>query len=49
MPPKKDTKKPTDLKPVKGTKDTKGVKGTKGSGGGVKIVNLDDDWLYHSG
>jgi hypothetical protein len=44
MPPKQDTKKPKDSKPA----TTKGTKGTKGSGGGVKIVNLDDEWLYHS-
>ena len=41
MPPKQDTKKPKDSKPAT-------TKGTKGSGGGVKIVNLDDEWLYHS-
>ena len=40
MPPKQDTKKPKDAKPVV-TKDTK-------SGGGTKVVNLDDEWLYHS-
>ena len=41
MPPKQDTKK---------SKDTKSAttKGTKGSGGGVKIVNLDDEWLWTS-
>jgi hypothetical protein len=39
MPPKSDTNKP---KPKPNTtKDTK-------SGGGTKVVNLDDEWLYHS-
>lgn len=40
MPPKPDTNKP---KPKPNT-----TKGTKTSGGGTKVVNLDDDWLYHS-
>jgi hypothetical protein len=40
MPPKQDTKKPKDMKPTTS-------KGTK-SGGATKVVNLDDDWLYHS-
>jgi hypothetical protein len=39
MPPKQDTKKPKDTKSTT-TKSTKG--------GGTKIVNLDDEWLYHS-
>ena len=38
MPPKQDTKKPKDSKPAT----------TKGSGGGVKIVNLDDVWFWTS-
>lgn len=43
MPPKQDTKKPKDNKPST-TKSTKGGS----SSGGTKIVNLDDEWLYHS-
>ena len=40
MPPKQDTKKPKDTKPTT-------TKGTK-SGGGIKVVNLDDEWLWTS-
>ncbi len=40
MPPKPEPKPKPQPKPNT-TKDTK-------SGGGTKVVNLDDDWLYHS-
>jgi hypothetical protein len=40
MPPKQDPKKPKSTKPTTTTKGTKG--------GGTKVVNLDNEWLWTS-